>query len=140
MILPPNYANLSPDAIPDAVASHKDAHNLRVQTVDHGLTTTYGYDAFGQVTAITDTLGQVTRYGYDAVGRLITTTNPAGQVTVNEYDARDNLLRVTTNYTTAGGQNYLGLYNQVTTYAYDRVGRRTHVTDTLGLCQATIRN
>ena len=125
------------DAVSGTVVHTYDANNLRVQTVDHGLTTTYGYDAFGQVTAITDTLGQVTRYGYDAVGRLITTTNPAGQVTVNTYDARDNLLRVTTNYTTAGGQNYLGLYNQVTTYAYSAAdlwgeSRRTWMTDTHG--------
>lgn len=125
------------DALGGTVVHTYDANNLRVQTVERGLTTTYGYDAFGQVTAITNTLGQVTRYGYDAVGRLIATTNPAGQVTVNEYDARDNLLRVTANYTTAGGQNYLGLYNQVTTYAYSAAdlwgqSRRTWMTDTHG--------
>jgi YD repeat-containing protein len=79
---------------------------LLIQTVDHGITTTYGHDEFGQRTAITDAMGLVTRYEYDAVGRLITTTAPTGLVTVNEHDDGDNLVRVTRNYTTAGGQNY----------------------------------
>ena len=102
-------------------------------TTAAGETTTYAYDAWGQRTVMTDAAGLVTRYGYDLAGRLITTTSSTGLVTVNVYDDGDNLLRVTRNYTTAGGQNYLGLYNQVTAYAYDPVGRRTHVTDTLGL-------
>ena len=57
---------------------------------------------------------------------------------MNEYDDGDNLVRVTRNYTTAGAQNYLGLYNQITTYAYSAAGlwgqsRRAWMTDTQGL-------
>ncbi len=125
------------DALSGVIVNTYNDDNLLVRTVDHGLTTTYGYDAFGQLVAVTNTLGQATRYGYDAAGRLITTTNPAGQVTVNQYDAGDHLLRVTENYTSAGGQNHLGLYNQVTTYAYglaDAWGHspRAWMTDTHG--------
>ncbi|MBN2005899.1 MAG: RHS repeat protein [Anaerolineae bacterium] len=125
------------DALSGTVVNTYNDDNLLVQTVDHGLTTTYGYDTFGQLIAVTNTLGQAARYGYDAAGRLITTTNPAGQVTVNEYDVSDRLLRVTENYTTAGGQNHLGLYNQVTTYAYGHADAWGHsprawMTDTHG--------
>ncbi len=109
-------------------------------TTAAGETTTYAYNAWGQRTVMTDAAGLVTRYGYDLAGRLITTTSSTGLVAVNVYDDGDNLLRVTRNYTTAGGQNYLGLYNQVTAYAYDPVGRRTHVTDTLGLASRSWYN
>ena len=70
----------------------------------------YGYDAFGQRTAVTDTLGNVTTYGYDAVGRLITITQhvdtPRPSVTVNQYDAGDNLVRVTQNYLSGYPRNH----------------------------------
>ncbi|MBN2003560.1 MAG: Ig-like domain-containing protein [Anaerolineae bacterium] len=110
-----------------------DAYGQLISTTTAaGETTRYAYDAWGQRTVVTDAAGLATRYGYDTAGRLITTTTPTGLVTVNEYDAGGYLLRATRNVTTAGGQNYRGLYNQVTAYAYDLAGRRTHVTDTLG--------
>lgn len=83
---------------------------------DEDVATTYGYDAAGQRTWVTDTLGYVTRTWYDPVGRVISTT---------------------ANYTTAGGQNYLDQYNVVTWYGYDAVGNQTHVTDTLGYVTLT---
>ena len=120
------------DALSGTVVNSYDERGLLIQTVNHGVTTTYGYDGFGQRVAMTDALSHVTTYGYDAVGRLVTTTNPAGQATVNEYDAGDNLVRVTRNYTTTTAeQNYLNAYNLVTEYGYDQVGHRVATTDTL---------
>lgn len=120
------------DALSGLVVNTYNAQGLLIRTVDHGVTTTYEYNSWGQRTAITDALGNVTRYEYDAVGRLITTTNPARQVTVNVYDPADHLIRVTQNYTTAGGQNWQNTYNLVTVYEYDRAGNRVAMTDTLG--------
>jgi len=120
------------DALSGAVVNTYNDANLLIRTVAHGITTTYAYDEWGQRTAMTDAAGLMTTYGYDAVGRLITTTTSAGLVTVNEYDAGDNLIRVTRNYTIAGGPNYLGVYNQITEYGYDAIGRRVAMTDTLG--------
>ncbi len=122
------------DALGEVTRFRYDARGHVISATNPtGETTTYGYDAWGQRTVVTDATGLTTRYGYDAVGRLITTTTATGLVTVNAYDDGDNLIRVTRNVTTAGGQNYLGIYNQVTAYGYDAVGRRVLVTDTLGL-------
>jgi YD repeat-containing protein len=120
------------DALGGVVAHTYDPRGLLLQTVNHGLTTTYGYDTFGQRIAITDTQGRVTTYGYDLAGRLITTTAPNGLATLNVYDAGDNLIQVTRNYTPAGGQNYLDTYNLVTQYDYDALGNQIAVTDTVG--------
>ncbi|HET91952.1 MAG TPA: RHS repeat protein, partial [Chloroflexi bacterium] len=120
------------DALSGTVINTYDERGLLVRTVDHGVTTTYGYNGFGQRTVITDAAGLVTRYGYDDAGRLITATAANGLVTVNEYDDGDNLIRVTRNYTAAGGQNYLDVYNLVTEYEYDAAGRRAATTDTVG--------
>jgi len=120
------------DALGGVVAHTYDPRGLLLQTVNHGLTTTYGYDIFGQRIAITDTQGRVTTYGYDLAGRLITTTAPNGLATLNSYDAGDNLIQVTRNYTPAGGQNYRETYNLVTWYEYDALGNQIAVTDTVG--------
>lgn len=133
-------ATAQTDALGRTTRYAYDDYGHVISTTDAAnLTTRYGYDEFGQRVVITDPAGLVTRYGYDAVGRLITTTAPGGLVTVNQYpqdasgrDNADHLIRVTRNYTTAGGQNHLNAYNLVTRYAYDQAGRQVAVTDTLG--------
>lgn len=106
---------------------------LLTQVVNHGITTTYDYDDFGQRTVVTDALRNATRYEYDDVGRLITTTTPNGLMTVNEYDDGDNLIRVTRNYFPDLDEHGPGNdWNLTTWYRYDKVGNRTHVTDTMG--------
>ncbi len=122
------------DALDGEVANTYDpATGLLIQSVDHGLTTTYTYNPFGQRASIVNAQGLTTRYDYDMVGRLITTTASDGLATVNAYDDGDRLIQVTRNYTTTGGRNHLGVYNQVTSYAYDLAGRTILMTDTLGL-------
>ena len=84
-----------------------------------GVTSTYGYDADGQIISITDTTGLSIRYTYDAVGNRIS-ENDNGVITtytvnsVNEY----------TSTTTAG----LGS----STYQYDLNGNRVSHTDPSG--------
>ena len=74
------------------------------------------YDAQGNLTSVTNALGQSTAIGpYDANGRPLRMTDTNGLVTQLTYDARGRL--VTRN---AGGET--------TTYTYDGVGQLTRVT------------
>ena len=49
--------------------------------------TSYGYDADGNQTTVTDPLGRVTTTAYDALDRPITVTDPLGGITTTAYDA-----------------------------------------------------
>jgi RHS repeat-associated protein len=66
---------------------------LAGETRPGGATTTYGHDAAGNLTSLTDDGGEVD-YGYDDAGRLTTITEPplagASQVTTFAYDALGN--------------------------------------------------
>jgi RHS repeat-associated protein len=58
-------------------------------------TTTYAYDALGNITQLTDPESGVTTFTYDAVGRLATRALPNGVTSTWTYDARDRVLSVT---------------------------------------------
>ena len=64
--------------------------------------TQYGYDSYGQITSVTNALGQQTTYAYDTKGRMTSTTNAANETTTFAYDALGNVTSVTdpTNHTT----------------------------------------
>ena len=82
---------------------------------------TYTYDANGNVSSITDALGNTTTFTYEpAFSQLTSVTDAIGHVTTFDYDGRGNLLRVTD----ANGNT--------TTYEYDGFGQLTRVTDPLG--------
>lgn len=85
-----------------------------------GRTTTYSYDARGDLTATTSPLGGVTSSTYDAAHRVLTSTTPEGEVTSYTYDTAGRLLTTTD---PLGG---------VTTNVYDAAGRRTKTTDAVG--------
>jgi len=101
---------------------------------------TYGYDAVGNKTRLTDANGHVTTYQYDAVNRLTRVTDPLAQATVYGYDVVGNK----TSLTDAKGQpttytyDALNRLTQITypgstvQYAYDAVSNRTTMTDTTG--------
>ena len=108
---------------------------LKTVTDPLGHTTSFSYDALGQMTVMTDTLGHATRYGYDSLGRLELTTDALGRATRYEYDAAGQLLKTTSNYDESYPQNYQDVYNIVTQYAYDPLSNLVAITDTLG--QAT---
>jgi RHS repeat-associated protein len=112
-------------------------------------TTTYGYDTTGSyLTRQTDPLGASTTYSYDAVGNMTSTVNPAGGTTKVDYDGNDRPVAVTD---PAGGVTRYG-YDEVgsgvvvrdarsasatddgyaTRYGYDPAHRRMSLTDPLG--------
>lgn len=83
-------------------------------------TTTFGYDANGNQTTITDATGAVTTTAYDAINRKVSVTDPLGAVTKTGYDAIGNIVSAT---------DPLG---HALTFGYDPLGRVTTATDRNG--------
>jgi RHS repeat-associated protein len=75
------------------------------------LETTYGYDASGNLTDVTDANTNQTAYQYDLFNRLTRVTQPGSVTTTYAYDLHGNLASVTD-----GAGN-------ITTYTYDDLGR-----------------
>jgi len=59
----------------------------RVDPAGLNITTSYAYDANGNVGAVTDALGRITRYTYDAENRLTLTLDAGGFAVAPLYDA-----------------------------------------------------
>ena len=79
------------------------------------------YDGRGNVTSITNRLGQTDRYEYHAAFNKPTRiTDKLGRVTTFGYDSRGNLTTLT------------NALNQTTVYEHDQFGQVTSVTDPLG--------
>jgi len=106
-----------------------------------GNETRFTYDVMGNVTSVTDALGQRVRYDYDSrnrriaerfddgtvrrwtyddLGRVITHTDGLGRTVVNAWDGQGNLVAVT------------DAADQLTTYTYDAVGDLVAQTDANG--------
>jgi uncharacterized repeat protein (TIGR01451 family) len=81
------------------------------------ITTDYTYDAAGNQTQVTDSLGRVTRYTYDSANRLVTVTDPANNTTRSSYDDAGNLIST---------RDALG---RKTEYHYDSLNRLVRVID-----------
>lgn len=73
-------------------------------------TTTFGYDAQGNRTSITNPLGQTITIGHDALNRPIRLSDPLGTTTLTAFDALDQVRQITDprNLFTRYGINYLG--------------------------------
>ncbi len=100
-------------------------------------TTTYGYDALGNLTGVTQD-GQSRSFTYDSLARLLTATNPETGTITYTYDGNGNVLtreeqrKVPTaadhteaNYCT---NTPLGCQPRKTTFAYDALNRLTSKT------------
>lgn len=83
-------------------------------------TTSFSYDANGNVLTSTDPLGNVTSFAYDGNDRRTSRTDALGRVTTYQYDLRGNLFRV---------NHPDGTFEA---YAYDLRSRKTAHTDTGG--------
>lgn len=94
--------------------------------------TSYAYDRYSRILFQTDPLGAVTSYTYDLNGTLSSSTNRRGVTTYNMYDEMGRLVEseaggdaLSFTYT-ATGQRYTASSNgEITTYAYDDLGRLT---------------
>jgi RHS repeat-associated protein len=104
-------------------------------------TTTYGYDAAGNATTVTDALGHTTTTAYDADGRPTTVTDPEGHSTVTAYEEAGRVASVTDALQHATGYTYdpaghlltrTDANSHTTTYGYDDAGQLTSVKDPLG--------
>lgn len=96
-------------------------------------TTNYGYDEDGNLTSVTDPLGNATSYAYDALGDVTSVTNPLG-TTSYTYDADGDELSAKDplGNTSSATWNYFGdqatatdARGYTTTYAYDYLGDQT---------------
>lgn len=87
-------------------------------------TTTYAYDAAGNLTKEISPLGHTTTYTYDGEGNVLTRTDESGKVTTYEYDALGQLLSRTDADGTAA-------------YTYDPEGNLTAATNQNGTVSFT---
>jgi RHS repeat-associated protein len=69
--------------------------NQTTVTEPEGGVTTYGFDAQKRITSETDQLGHTTSYAYDAAGNVDQITRPGGAVTTRDYDGAGNLIAET---------------------------------------------
>lgn len=110
-------------------SSGYDAAGNQTSSTDAlGRTTTYTYDANGNVLTRTQFLSGAPitwSYTYNGFGQVLTATDPLGHTTTNVYDVKGNLLTTTTSSpdgTQAGS---------TTSFAYDVKGQLTSATDPL---------
>jgi len=104
-------------------------------------TTTYTYDAVGNVASVTDAEGHTSRFTYNRLGQVLTRTDALGKVWSRSYDARGNLLSETNPLAQTTTATYdklnrrktiVDALNHTTAYEYDAWDNVTHVTDALG--------
>jgi YD repeat-containing protein len=99
----------------DTLTTHLDAADLTGKTI------TYGHDADGRLSTITDWQSHTTEYSYDALGRVQTVQHSNGIVTSYTYDLAGHL----TDLVHSQGALTLAAYH----YAYDPVGNPVSATE-----------
>ena len=116
-----------------------DSLDRLVTSTDIAGTTHYTYNAYDELSEVTDPNGHATNYMYDAVGNLTEVSGPAG-TTMYHYDSHDRLMSSTgvlditsTMYDTNGNlTQIIEPGPQTYDYGYDAQDRITTVTDPLG--------
>lgn len=102
----------------------------------------YGYNALGQVSRVTDGNGNTASYEYDPAGNLVTTKDALGNHAQYTYDEAGNLKGYTNENGSTTGYDYDELNRLVkkntgeslseAAYAYDAMGRLTLMDDVTG--------
>ncbi|HEV7609219.1 MAG TPA: hypothetical protein VGO61_17895 [Steroidobacteraceae bacterium] len=139
----------TPEGVNVATEYSRHGQELRVTTGTN--TTTYSYDANGQLKSVSDGLGTLESRTYDSLGREATDTDAHGTLTTFAYDASNRLftrivdpsgLNLTTTYTY--GSDATSVYvdtaepgARVTRTRFDQDGRSTFVTAGYGSSSAT---
>ncbi|HYL37396.1 MAG TPA: RHS repeat-associated core domain-containing protein [Bryobacteraceae bacterium] len=111
------------------IAQHQGSfifYVLAKRTYPDGTSSSYTYDATGNLLNVTDPGGYVTSFTYNKQGLVLTETNSAGGVTTHTYNPDG---------TEASVQSPAG---DVTTYGYDALKRRNKVTFTSGIVQTLV--
>jgi len=113
----------SPSSLHDASAYGDASHpfSKTAQTNPEGNSTTFAYDATGNVATTTDSNNQTQSHAYNSNGTVATYTDARGSHTSFSYDAHGNLTQVT--YPSPRGS---------TTYTYDTLSRVATTTDGAG--------
>lgn len=103
--------------------------------------TQFAYNSLGELTTITDPLGNVTTMTYTPAGLIATITDAQNNVTTYGYDAKGDRTSVTDalNHTTTFTYDAMSRLTQITypdsttsSFTYDIRGRRTSATDQNG--------
>ena len=103
--------------------------------------TSYSYDAAGNLLSQTDAEGNITRFEYDTLNRLVKTIDSLGGVTERRYDDRNNLIEIKDPNNGITRNEYdrnnrlvkiVRPLGQETVYEYDAAGNRTAVLDAKG--------
>jgi RHS repeat-associated protein len=98
--------------------------NITSVTDALGNTTYYSYDQFNNVTSLVSPVSArnyaSSQYTYNNFGEVLTSIDPVGNVTANTYDAKGNLVMVTSPT------------QSVTRFAYDGKGELIQITNPLG--------
>ena len=76
--------------------TYDEYDNVAAVTDPNGNVTSYVYDASGNRTRATDPLGRVTKWTYDSLNDVTSSTDPAGITTTYSYDSHGNVLGVST--------------------------------------------
>ncbi|UOX90824.1 LamG domain-containing protein [Amycolatopsis sp. FBCC-B4732] len=99
--------------------------NLASTRTPNGALTSYGYNALGETTSVTDAAGNTTRYGYSYLGEKASITAADNTSTETSYDQSSRPVRVTRKDAT-------GAVLKQTSAAYDAGGRLTSSVDGRG--------
>ncbi|MEU7897114.1 RHS repeat-associated core domain-containing protein, partial [Nonomuraea sp. NPDC049152] len=119
----------TPTALVTAV-EYDGADNKVKEIAPGNRSTTFDVNAAGEVTAVTDSLGDVTRYAYDLAGRETKTADPLGNATQTEYDLAGRR-------TVVRELDSAGEIQRSVAYGYDLAGNST--TETSGEGRITRR-
>jgi len=110
----------------DASTSHTSSYeydaagNVVAETDEENRRTVYDYDALNRLIRVTDAMNGVVERAYDNRGNLLTVKDPEKGITAYEYDRNNRLKKITRPML------------QTTSYDYDAAGNKTAVVDAKG--------